>query len=238
MSLDVDGDSGDSDSVIDFAQAEARKKSKATSASATCARKRPHPGAEWKKEFPSLQWPQCIILPEPKQPAPHLISVLVKHMKCHAFSLAIDELRSVLSVRIAECLEDYDQLRTWQGSKRGAHTGSQAVGRGRAVSRGAHTGSQAVGRGRAVSRGAHTGSQAVSGEYTGSQAVGRGRATRGRDQVRAQRHSATVEELPNEREENIDEDESDIEIEENPLPPHREDVTHVFVHDVGWKKNV
>ncbi|KAL5488708.1 hypothetical protein EMCRGX_G017689 [Ephydatia muelleri] len=179
MSLDVDGDSGDSDSVIDFAQAEARKKSKATSASATCARKRPHPGAEWKKEFPSLQ-----------------------------------------------------------GSKRGAHTGSQAVGRGRAVSRGAHTGSQAVGRGRAVSRGAHTGSQAVSGEYTGSQAVGRGRATRGRDQVRAQRHSATVEELPNEREENIDEDESDIEIEENPLPPHREDVTHVFVHDVGWKKNV
>ncbi|KAL5488715.1 hypothetical protein EMCRGX_G017696 [Ephydatia muelleri] len=55
MSLDVDGDSGDSDSVIDFAQAEARKKSKATSASATCARKRPHPGAEWKKEFPSLQ---------------------------------------------------------------------------------------------------------------------------------------------------------------------------------------
>ena len=64
MSLDVDGDSGDSGSVIcdsDFAQAEARKKSKATSASATCARKRPHPGAamyrikfkpEWKKEFP------------------------------------------------------------------------------------------------------------------------------------------------------------------------------------------
>ena len=64
MSLDVDGDSGDSNSVIcysDFAQPEARKKSNATSDSATCARKRPHPGAamyhikfkpEWKKEFP------------------------------------------------------------------------------------------------------------------------------------------------------------------------------------------
>lgn len=48
MSLDVDGDSGDLDSVIfasDFAkgtaQAEARKKSKATSASATCTWKHP-----------------------------------------------------------------------------------------------------------------------------------------------------------------------------------------------------
>ena len=128
---------------------------------------------------------------------------------------------------------------------RGAHTGSQAVGRGRAVGRGAHTASQVVGRGRTVGRGAHTASQVVGrgravgrGAHTGSQAVGRGRASRGRDQVRAQRHSATVEELPNEREGNIDEDESDIEIEENPLPPHREDVTHVFVHDVGWKKNV
>ena len=40
------------------------------------------------------------------------------------------------------------------------------------------------------------------------------------------------------RDRNIDEDESDIEIEENPLPPHREDVTHVFVHDVGWKNNL
>ena len=109
MSLDVDGDSGDSDSVIDFAQAEARKKSKATSASATCARKRPHPGAEWKKEFPSLQVrpihqiyqhafnyrlsPALFSdskVASPKQPAPHLISVLVKQMKCHAFSLAID----------------------------------------------------------------------------------------------------------------------------------------------------
>ena len=63
MSLNVDGDSGDSDSVICDSDFEARKseKSKATSASATCARKRPHPGAaiysikfkpEWKKEFP------------------------------------------------------------------------------------------------------------------------------------------------------------------------------------------
>ena len=89
---------------------------------------------------------------------------------------------------------------------------------------GLQTGSQAVGRGRAVSRGAHTVSQAVGGEYIGSQAVGRGRVL---GDGRAQRHSATVEELPNEREGNIDEDESDIEIEENPLPPHREDVTHM-----------
>ena len=41
-----------------------------------------------------LKWPQCIILPEPKQPCSilniavdiRLIYVLVKHMKCHAFS--------------------------------------------------------------------------------------------------------------------------------------------------------
>eukprot|EP00731_Ephydatia_muelleri_P029839 Em0021g362a len=154
---------------------------------------------------------------------------------------------SVLAVLWVAPVASEETLDTQEGGaavSQGLQTGSQAVGRGRAVSRGAHTGSQAVGRGRAVSRGAHTGSQAVGrgravsrGAYTGSQVVGRGRATRGRDQVRAQRHIATVEELLNEREENIDEDKSDIEIEENPLSPHREDVTHAFVHDVGWKKN-
>ena len=155
---------------------------------------------------------------------------------------------TVLAVLWVAPVASEETLDTQEGGaavSQGLQTGSQAVGRGRAVSRGAHTGSQAVGRGRAVSRGAHTGSQAVGrgravsrGAYTGSQVVGRGRATRGRDQVRAQRHIATVEELLNEREENIDEDKSDIEIEENPLSPHREDVTHAFVHDVGWKKNV